>query len=139
MTYLLKIVCMHVVGCCKRKVIPVHDDQLAKICANIANNRAASTIAKSIMKSRLREAVVTEVLSAVDDECRLICRKHQSCLQQTGITDLQDISFHEIIEEWQQLAPLFLSILQTILKVLKKNRRQIRDLDWVFRLFSSLW
>lgn len=73
------------------------------------------------MKSRLREAIVIEVLSAVDNECRLLCRKHQSCLQQTGITDLQDISFHEIIEEWQQLAPLFLSILQTVLKVVKKT------------------
>ena len=100
----------------------VPDGSLAKVCIDIARNRAPSVIAKAIMKSQLCQVIINEMFEILETESRLLCRKHQCSLQHTGFTDLVDISFSNIIAEWRELAPLFLRSIQTVLNEKKKMK-----------------
>ncbi len=106
----------------------MHDDDLRKVVVDIAHNRSASTIAKAFLASSLRDAIVTEVLKNLENECKTLCRKQQSCLQHHGYTDVIDIAWHEILSEWQLLAPLFMQILLTVLKANTKQPDKVECL-----------
>ena len=50
----------------------VQDEILAKLCIDIARNRALSVIAKAIMKSQLCEFIVNEMFETLENENRLL-------------------------------------------------------------------
>jgi hypothetical protein len=108
--------------------VVINDAQMSNIVYSIAHKRSASVVAKAIMSSSLREAVEDEILKKLDGECRTVCRNNQSCLQQHGYTDVIDIAWHEVLSEWQLLAPLFLRILLTVLKANNKHADKVECL-----------
>lgn len=102
------------------KILQVNNCTLSKIWTDIGQKRVVSSIAKSILSSTLCDPVITNVIKIFDSECWQMCRQHQSCSQNTSVTDIIDISWAEVIEKMVQIAPLFIKFMMTVLNAENK-------------------
>jgi hypothetical protein len=82
------------------------------LCIHIAKKHANSTVVKCLMSSSLRNALIRAVLKEVECEIQHLCKG--SMLQQHAVDDLCGLLLTDCVAEWNARAPLFISVLRTL-------------------------
>lgn len=82
---------------------------------------------RTLLKSpKIRDATIQEVVSAIETECKLICRRAPapSKLVSSSAHSLTQIKWSDIMEELNQVCPILLSVLRGAVSTKNFRRRE---------------